>query len=284
MHYKGYTCNLSGVFKVENSKKLYSLEIYQDAIQIFKSDWIYEDEKRAFKDAKNMINKNRFDTEIIRKNTNKENLKNDVIYKNTQIKKFSNNIIIVSIILMIIKFVITAFGINELGEDFSVFGIFFVGLGIFFSLMMSYWGIFAKGGFELNDKQRKVYNIMWWVNLLSNKGPANPYYNHLPIKRARKGWYSSTALIALLFEVFIGIILIIVCVEMNSFNLLFYGIIATYVLLFINYIFSVIWEISNAKINGEDFPFKRVIEPILAIVAIVIFAYFYLKFTNPVYF
>ena len=45
--YRDYTFELSGVYKVENGKKLYSLEIYKGDTKIYKTDWIYENEKRA---------------------------------------------------------------------------------------------------------------------------------------------------------------------------------------------------------------------------------------------
>lgn len=277
MNYKGYTFHLSGVYKVENNKKLYSLEIYKDTTQIFKTDWIYENEKRAFKDAKDMINRNSFNTEVIRKNTNKENLKNDDVYKNKIINDISNRITIFSIIFMIIAYIVTAFGIKELNENFlALFGLLYVGFGIIISLIMLYWGILSNGGFELNGKRRKVYSILWWISLLFNKGPVLSY-NEQPFKNAEKGWYSSTALIALIFEALFGIFIISACITANNFNLLFYGTIISYILLFINYIFSIVWEISNAKINGEDFPFKRVVTPILTIAIIAIFVCLYIK-------
>lgn len=276
MDYKGYSFRLSGVFKVENSRKLYALEIYQGEKQIFKTDYIYEDEKTAFRDAKEMINKNRFDTEIIRENTNKENFKNDVVYKNQKINKFANSMIFISIILMIIAYIVTAFGISKLNKELYLFAILFVGFGMLMSLIMMYLGVRANGGFELNDKQRKVYSAMWWINLLFNKGPIIPY-NEQPFKDKQKGWYSSSGLIALLFETIFGTFLIVSCVTTNNFGLAFYGVIFSYILLFINYIFSIIWEISNAKIKGENFPFKRVISPILTIIAMVAFAYVYMK-------
>lgn len=276
MDYKGYSFRLGGVYKVENNKKLYALEIFQGTTQIFKTDYIYEDEKRAFKDAKEMINKNSFDTEIIRENTNKENLKNDVVYKNQKINKFANSMIFISIILMIITYVITAFGISKLNKEIYLFGILFVGFGILMSLIMMYWGVLTNGGFELNNKQKNVYRIIWWINLLFNKGPIIPY-NEQPFKDKQKGWYSSSGLIALFIQSFFAIFLIVSCVTTNNFGLAFYGMIFSYILLFINYIFSIVWEISDAKIKGEDFPFKRVISPILAIIAIVAFVYIYIK-------
>ena len=276
MDYKGYSFRLSGVYKVENSKKLYSLEIYQGEKQIFKTDYIYEDEKRAFKDAKEMINKNRFDTEIIRENSNKENLKNDGVYKSQKINKFANSVIFISIILMIITYVVTAFGISKLNKEIYLFGILFIGFGILMSLIMMYWGVVTNGGFELNDKQRRAYSIMWWINLLFNKGPIIPY-NEQPFKDKQKGWYSSSGLIALFIQSFFAIFLIVSCITNNNFGLTFYGVVLSYILLFINYIFSIVWEISDAKIKGEDFPFKRVITPILTVIAIVSFAYVYIK-------
>ena len=88
MNYKGYSCKLSGVYKIKNSQKLYSLEIYKNSKLIYKTDWIYDNQERAFKDAKEMIKKDRFDTEIIRENTNKENLNKDITYKYFKRKNF----------------------------------------------------------------------------------------------------------------------------------------------------------------------------------------------------
>ena len=67
------------------------------------------------------------------------------------------------------------------------------------------------------------------------------------------------------------------CIEFASYSILFYGTIISYILLIINYIFSIVWEVSDAKIKGKDFPFKRIISPILVIIAMVVFACFYIK-------
>lgn len=276
MNYKNYICKLSGVFKVENDRKLHSLEIYQGEKQIFKTDYIYEDEKSAFKDAKEMINKNRFDTEIIRESINEENLKNDIVYRSTKRKKISNSIIISSIILMIISYIVTLTEIRNIGNEFSMFIGLYAGLGVLFSIIMLYWEILSNGGFELNNNQRKVYSAMWWINLLFNKGPVISY-NEQPFKDKEKGWYSSTTLIALAFEALFGIFIIVGCIEFASYSILFYGTIISYILLIINYIFSIVWEVSDAKIKGKDFPFKRIISPILVIIAMVVFACFYIK-------
>lgn len=274
--YRDYTFELSGVYKVENGKKLYSLEIYKGDTKIYKTDWIYEDEKRAFKDAKEMIKKNRFDTEIIRKNENAEKLRRDKHYKAKKINKVSNNIIVISIILMIITYIVTIFGIKEIAEEFYLFTILYVLLGIILALIMLFWGVFAKGGFQLDDKQRNIYKISWWINILCNYGPLLPY-NEQPFENKKKAWYSSTALIALVFEALFGVFIIGGCISMNTFGSLFYGTIISYILLIINYIFSVIWEISNAKIKGENNIFRKTVVPILTIIAIMIFAYFYMK-------
>lgn len=276
MKYKNYTFELSGVYKVENDKKLYSLEIYKGDTKIYKTDWIYENEKRAFKDAKEMIKKNTFDTEIIRKNENAEKLKRDKHYKAKKINKVSNNIIVISIIFMIITYIVTIFGIKEIEEEFYLFVILYVFFGIILALIMLFWGVFAKGGFKLNDKQRNIYKISWWINVLCNYGPLLPY-NEQPFENKKKAWYSSTALIALVFELFFGIFAIAGCIAINKFGILFYGIIISYILLIINYIFSVIWEISNAKLNGKNDIFRKTVVPILTIIAIMIFAYFYMK-------
>lgn len=280
MNYKNYTFKMSGVFTLKNNKKYYSLEIYQGENQIFKTDYIYENEKKAFKVAKKMVNQNRFDSEIIRENVNKEILKNNVVYQNSKINKFANIVIIISTILTIITCIITALGINEVNKGTKslglIFGILFVGFGILMSLMILYWGIFAKGGYELNNKQRKIYSIMWWINLFVNNGPVLSY-NDQPFKDKQKGWYSSSGLVTLLLESFFGIFLIGACIVTNNFGLTFYGVISTCILILISYIFSIVWEISDSKINGEVFPFKRIFSPILAILTMATFVYFYIK-------
>jgi hypothetical protein len=38
-----------------------------------------------------------------------------------------------------------------------------------------------------------------------------------------------------------------------------------------------VWEISDAEIRGDSFPFSRVFSPILVLIVIAIFEYFYIK-------
>jgi hypothetical protein len=230
MEYKGYKFNLCGVYTVRNRVKLYSLEIFQGDTQIFKSDYVYENEKRAFKDAKEMIRKKRFDSEIIKKNTYIEVMKTDTDYKYRRINKIANGIIISTLLLAIVTFIIMAFGINKIDDNISMFGYFFVGLGLFMSLIMIYYGIFAKGGFELNGKQIKIYKLIWWANLLLNKGPVVPY-NEQPFENKKKGWYNSSIFITMLFEVLPSVFLISDAIIYNHFGLVFYGVIITYILL-----------------------------------------------------
>lgn len=275
MEYKGYKFNLSGVYKVENNKKIYALEILKENNQIFKSDWIYEDEKRAFKDAKEMIDKNSFDTEIIRKNTNNENLKKDTVYQSRKKKKFANNVIVTSILLLAISYIVSLFGINDIQKELSMFVYGYFGIGILFIILMLFWGIFAKGNYKLNNKQKKAYSIMWWINLLYNKGPVLPYQEETLDKE--KGWYSSSILILNVIELLPIVFILMGCIENQVYSLLFYNIIIGCILSLIIYIFSIIWEVNDSKIKGESFPFKRVISPILAILAIVIFVCIYIK-------
>jgi hypothetical protein len=281
MEYKGYSFNLNGVFKVENNKKKYALEIFKDNNQVFKSDWIYEDEKRAFKDAKEMINQNSFDTEIIRKNINNENLKNDTNYQSRKKKKFANNIIVTSILLLTITYIVSLFGINDIEKELSMFVYGYFAIGILFIILMLLWGIFVKGNYKLNNKQKKAYSIMWWINLLYNKGPVLPYQDE-PLDK-EKGWYSSNILILNVIELLPIIFIIAGCIECNVYSLLFYSVIIGCILSFIIYVFSIVWEINDAKSKGEDFTFKRVISPILVILAIALFIYFYIKIVGIQY-
>ena len=276
MEYKGYKFNLSGVYKVENNKKIYSLEIFKENNQIFKSDWIYENEKRAFKDAKEMINKNSFETEIIRKNTNNENLKNDTVYQSIKKKKIANNVIVISILLLLISYITSLLGVNDIQKELSMFVYGYIGIGIIFIILMLFWGIFAKGNYKLNNKQKKLYSIMWWINLLYNEGPALPYQEE-PLDK-EKGWYSSNVLILNVIELVPIAFILLGCIENQVYSLLFYSIIIGCILSLIIYIFSIIWEVNDSKSKGESFPFKRVISTILAILAISLFVCVYMKF------
>lgn len=283
MEYKGYNFKLSNVYKVENNKKIYALEIFLDNNQIFKSDWIYKDEKRAFKDAKEMIDKNSFDIEIIRKNTNSENLKNDTAYQIIKKKEFANNTIVTSILLLAITYIVSLFGINDIQKELSIFVYGYFGIGILFVVLMLFWGIFAKGNYILNDKQKNVYSIMWWTNLLFNynKGPIVPYQSQ-PLNK-EKSWYSSNILILNVIELTPIIFIIGGCMESQVYSLLFYSIVIGCILSFIIYVFSIIWEINDAKSKAEDFPFKRIFSPIITIVVMAVFVYMYIKIVGIQY-
>lgn len=278
MEYKGYQFNLSGVYKIENKKKLYSLDIYKDEVQILKTDFIYEDEKRAFKDAKAMIDKNSFNTEIIRMNTYNENLKTDNIYQSKKRKKLANNVIVTSILLLAVTYILSLFGINDIQRDLSVFGYCYFGIGILFVILMLFWGIFAKGNYKLNNNQKKVYSIIWWINLLYNKGPVLPYNEETLDKE--KGWYSSSILIMNVIELIPIVFILSGCIEGQVYSLLFYSIIIGCILSLVIYIFSVIWEVNDAKSKENEFPFKRVISPIIVILVIGIFVFGYMKLSG----
>ena len=269
MHYKGYDFGLTGVYKIKNNKKLYMLRISKEKNIIFESDYIYENEKRAFKDAKEMINKSRFDTEIIIKNNNKEKNKTDDMLVNKKINKFVTKVLIITTILMAVAYSITILGISKVAEDFQLFVILYSVFGILMALVMLFWGVFSNGGFELNDKQIKIYRMMHKINSIVNNVEETEY-DEQPFKDKEKGWYSSSSLIALLFESLFGIFIIVSCIMYDSFGLTFYGVITSYTLLIINYTSSVLWEISDAKIKGEGFPFKRVITPLIVIAIIII--------------
>lgn len=47
MDYKGDSFRVYGVYKVENNKKIYALEIFRGSSRVYKSDWVYENEKRC---------------------------------------------------------------------------------------------------------------------------------------------------------------------------------------------------------------------------------------------
>lgn len=278
MNYKGYKISINGVFKVKNNQKFYALEICKGTEKVFKSDWIYNDQKKAFKDAKEMIKKNNFSTEIIRKNMNKEALKKDEIYKSQKRKEFSNKVIIISIILMLISYILMLMGIKNISKDYLLFVFLYVIFGFLFSLVMLFWGIFIKGRIELNNKQQLIYKLLWWLHLLFNHGPILLYlYKNQPFKDKEKGWYSSNVFIALLFETLFGIFIILECIISKKYLLLFWGLVMSYLLLIINYIFSIVWEVNNAKSNGDSFPFKRIISPILVLLVIILFIILYSK-------
>lgn len=294
MEYKGYSYSLSGVYKVENNKKLYSLEIYKDNERIYKTDWIYENEKRAFNDAKDMIKNNRFDTEIIRKNTNRENLKNDKSYKRNKdsertkalsliLNQVSNAIIVITLICMIIAYIVAIPFLNVLGDNI-LFGGLYVILGLIISIITLIWGIYAKGGLELDEKQKKAYKFIWWLSFLLNPGPTigifkapTVPYNDQPFRNKEKGWYSSTILIALIFEGFFAFFITRMLGIANNLNTLFYAVIISYIFLIVNYIFTVIWEITDSELKDGKFPYKRVFVPIFTVAALAAVVYFRIK-------
>jgi len=300
MEYKGYSYCLSGVYKVENNKKLYSLEIYKDNEKIYKTDWIYEDEKRAFKDAKDMIKSNRFDTEIIRKNTNRENLKNDRAYKRNRdtkrtralslvLNQVSNAVIVFTFLFMIIAYIIAIPSIFTLENNASrdvkiIFGSLYIIIGLIISIVSLIWGVHAKGGFELDEKQRKTYKFIWWLSFLLNPGPtigifkvSTVPYNDQPFRNKEKGWYSSTILIALIFEGFFAFFITRMLSIANNLNTLFYAVIISYIFLIVNYIFTVIWEITDSILKNGKFPYKRVFVPILTVAVLAAVVYFRIK-------
>lgn len=272
MDYKGYSFRLCGVYKVENNKKIYALEIFRGTSRVYKSDWVYENEKQAYKDAKEMIRKKAFDDEIVEKNL----LKNDATYKNQRINNFANRMIIFALLFSMISLVIAAFGMGKLSAGLLIFGIIYIVFGLLMAGLMMYWGVFAKGAYKRNDKLVKGYRFIWWFNVLFNRGPLVPY-NEQPFEDKKKGWYSSSVLIAIFFQFLLGSFLVVGCWTSNYLGLLFYGIICSFIFQCMNYIFCVIWEISYANLSNELFPFKRVFGPLLAFVLIVAFCAFYIN-------
>lgn len=116
---------------------------------------------------------------------------------------------------------------------------------------------------------------MWWINLFYNKGPRLSYNTELS---KEKGWYSSNILILNVIELFPIAFILTACIESQIYSFLFYSIIISWILSLLIYIFSIIWEVNDAKGNGYDFPFKRVISSILAI-----YAYNYSDFNDIIY-
>ena len=276
MKYRGYKVKLSNIYKMERGDKIYSLEISKDGKEIFASDFLYKDEKTAFRDAKSMIRKSTFNTEIIRKNQKKDNIKKDKIYHAKKWNNISNMIILLTNIVTITIFISLLFFVKELSATTDIgalFGILYSVMGLLMVISMLFWGIFAKGGFKLNEKQRNIYKVVWWMNFFFNNGSFIPY-NDQPFENAKKGWYSSISLITLLFETFFAIFVIGMCLVDNNIGYLLYGTIISNILLFINYIFCIIWEITDAKIKNESFPFVRVVTPILTILIMFVFVIF----------
>lgn len=276
MKYRGYKVKLSNIYKMERGDKIYSLEISKDGKEIFASDFLYKDEKTAFRDAKSMIRKSTFNTEIIRKNEKKDNIKKDKIYHAKKWNNISNMIILLTNIVTITIFISLLFFVKELSATTDIgalFGILYSVMGLLMVIIMLFWGIFAKGGFKLNEKQRNIYKVVWWMNFFFNNGSFIPY-NDQPFENAKKGWYSSISLITLLFETFFAIFVIGMCLVDNNIGYLLYGTIISNILLFINYIFCIIWEITDAKIKNESFPFVRVVTPILTILIMFVFVIF----------
>ena len=275
MDYKGYTFKFGGVYKVENNVKLYSLEIHKDGNKIFKSDYVYSDQKRAFKDAKEMVKKKIFSSDIVNKNTEKENYKKDSLRKNKKANKIANIVILTSIILTIISLIVSIFGIIKLDNEFRILIGIYVGIGLGMSSIMLYYGVFIKEDFELNNKHRMLSFLIWMIVLFYDDGSHGsdddePFEN-------KKGWSSATAIITLFFEALFGIGLVIFFISANDFGLAFWGIVISYFMLIINYIFCIVWEISDAYINMETFPYNKVFMPPLAILLIIAFCFiFYL--------
>ncbi|MBE7015186.1 MAG: hypothetical protein E7419_08350 [Ruminococcaceae bacterium] len=275
MDYKGYTFKFGGVYKVENNVKLYSLEIHKDGNKIFKSDYVYSDSKRAFKDAKEMVKKKTFSSDIVNKNTEKENYKKDSLRKNKKANKIANMVILTSIILTIISLIVSIFGIIKLDNEVRILTGIYVGIGLGMSSIMLYYGVFIKEDFELNNKHRMLSFLIWMIVLFYDDGSHcsdddEPFEN-------KKGWSSATAIITLFFEALFGIGIVIFFISANDFGLAFWGIVISYFMLIINYIFCIVWEISDAYINMETFPYNKVIMPPLAILIIIAFCYiFYL--------
>ena len=173
MKYRGYKVKLSNIYKMERGDKIYSLEISKDGKEIFASDFLYKDEKTAFRDAKSMIRKSTFNTEIIRKNEKKDNIKKDKIYHAKKWNNISNMIILLTNIVTITIFISLLFFVKELSATTDIgalFGILYSVMGLLMVIIMLFWGIFAKGGFKLNEKQRNIYKVVWWMNFFFNNG------------------------------------------------------------------------------------------------------------------
>lgn len=270
MNYKGYSCKLSGVYKIKNSQKLYSLEIYKNSKLIYKTDWIYDNQERAFKDAKEMIKKDRFDTEIIRENTNKENLNKDITYKYFKRKNFFHYALILFYIMLIISFIMSLFRLNNINtKDFDSFILINFIFGITLSTIYLYNGIFDKNIINLNNN---THHILGMINNIFNRKTYLPYFGkHL--KKTKKFWSSAGTLILLSFE-FVFSYGVKKLTEVNdAYLLLYYNLAIITLLLFIIYILAIFWEIYDSKSNGHGFPFVKILIPILFIIFLIICCY-----------
>ena len=258
MDYKGYKCKLNGVYKVVHGKKLYSLLIYKDDNLVMETDWIYETEERAFKDAKDMIKENRFDTEIIRRNTNKEIDRSDNTKELKIAKKILNVLIIISVLALMGCYVSLIFLMKNESSISKLVVIIFFAMGLLISLVTMYWGVFAKGNYILSEKEKKVHKLLWIFDLLLNKHYIP--YREQPFQGTKRTWSSLLSLVTILIMTFLGFLVFI----------LTSGVIRTLLLvilgcLIVNYFLVVSWEVVSSKLDGESFIYKKVLMPIIAI-------------------
>ncbi len=270
MEYKGYNCKLNGVYKVANGKKLYSLEIYKGNNLIYKTDWIYENEKRAFKDAKDMIKENRFDTEIIRRNTNKEIDRSDHTKELAIAKDILNSLIIISLLLLIGCYITLIFFINSEDLFSKLLEIAYIVGGLVTSLGTIFWGLFAKENYTLSDGEQKAYNAIWGLNLLLNKHYLP--YREQPFEGVKRTWSSALSLTLLLIMGCFGWALLTLVT--GPIRTLIYTVDA---LLVANYFLVVSWEIVSSILKGESFLYKKVFMPIIAVGIFVLIVVIFMK-------
>lgn len=279
MTYKGYTASLTGVYKLERGAKRHSLQIRnaEDKV-VYESAHIYEDKEEAFEAAKKIIKqaleKQELGTEeiesffgLVYKKEKRQPSDIWVKINWTKIKYVAHIInsftVIALVMLHISQFFFLDFEMDRNREFMILMGSLYAIMGLLMALIMGFWGIFARaGGYTLSGKQQKAWSIIWWLNLIFNKGPV-VRYKEQPLEK-EPGWYSSTPLIELLFE------------GMFSCFLLYYGkgylfvsTIITLALMVLNYFMSIVWEVADAKEKYKEFPWGRVLTPVVTILVLV---------------
>lgn len=307
MDYKGYNCKLCSVYKTEQGKKLYALEILEGDTCVFKSDWVYEGEKPAFKAAKKLIRKRTWETnrwgektasfhpEVIEARQKARREKTDAdkeadYAKAEQVSKFTHKTIIVTLIMIFLCHIVGCFGFKSAykltGEPVTaglliilhVFGIIMAMLHLFFGVFFEEFEIREQYNRRPIDKWRRILweiNRDWNLRIEEERREAR-YYNRPYDDSKKKGWHSSYAIIYLFLQSLFGGFLVAGCIYEKSFGLAFYGLVIAFGLWLVNYILCIMWEISDFVMEGKGFPYRRVLVPFFCIMAIIAVVVVYL--------
>lgn len=300
MDYKGYRCKLCGVYKVEQGKKLYALEIFEDNTCVFKSDWIYEGEKMAFKDAKKWIRKGRttkqggeMDTTFVHSKAEQLNEtervdEEEMLKEAERVKKIAHKAIMATLVLTFFCHIVGCFGFIFDEATLGVMAYFPIVLHVIGLIMEGaqlFMGVFFR---EYHGNERyyrnsvgeesrilRELNRVWNLRFEEERREAR-YYNRPYDDSKKEGWHSSIAIIFIPLHLLFGGFVAVGCIANKYFGLTFYVLVITFVLWLVNYILCVMWEISDAKVEGKEFPYRRVMVPFFSIMAILAaVAYYY---------